>query len=444
MTESQRPFNSQDADVWADPDGFLREIRKQDPVHWSDIEQSWMLTSYGNCIEVLSQPETFTADGRAADGQAGEAIRLAAARAPFDHDLLLSNQPARRHVSVRRSISRFFGRRAVEDLRPLIRQRARYLAEKSPGNRIEFVSEIADPLVTSACAWVLGIEGTFADELISRAKLVMQAVQLSGTAHYDAARIAEIQAETAQLITQDLPAHISKNGVCSELLRARQAGELDDRELVALTVFIASVGIGPTTISMGSALLALLRNSESMELARNNVFARRNLLDETLRFSGPHRVLRRFAAVDTHIQGRTIRRGQQVQVVVAAANRDPDVFEHPSLFDLCRGARNHLGFGWGPHMCIGASLARVVSEEAFVALIDRFPHFACGDALELLDGDTAGVTKLEVIGGNEPIRRPVGRDLAIASIPAIDWNHACPCGSGLEFERCHGVLSSQQ
>jgi hypothetical protein len=156
-------------------------------------------------------------------------------------------------------------------------------------------------------------------------------------------------------------------------------------------------------------------------------------------------VIRRFAIADTTLRGRPIQAGDQVQVIVTAANRDPGVFVDPNRFDVRRGARNHLGFGWGTHHCLGAPVARVIAEEGLALLLDGYPELAAAGRLELLTGETAGPRALDLVGRPGTPRRlleAAGWDGVVhRSVAGAGRNDACPCGTGRKYKHCHGGRS---
>ena len=82
----------------------------------------------------------------------------------------------------------------------------------------------------------------------------------------------------------------------------------------------------------------------------------------------------RIARADVEIGGKEIRAGERVRVILASANRDPDVFAEPDCLDLTRDPCHHLAFGWGVHYCLGSELARLEGEIALPAIVRRFPR----------------------------------------------------------------------
>ena len=99
-------------------------------------------------------------------------------------------------------------------------------------------------------------------------------------------------------------------------------------------------------------------------------------VEETLRFDAPVQFLMRKATKPMHYHGQDVAAGENVTVVMAAANRDPSVYTHPDEFRLDRQKNHHHTFGFGIHFCIGAPLARMEARLVLRALTERFSHLA--------------------------------------------------------------------
>ena len=131
-----------------------------------------------------------------------------------------------------------------------------------------------------------------------------------------------------------------------------------------------------TTVSLiGNAMLALLTHPEQRALIERDPSLLPRAVEELIRYDGPvERTLNRWAAVDVELRGQKIRRGELVMVVLGAADHDPERFENPDTLDFAaeRDAR-HLGFGRGPHFCLGAPLARLEAAIALGTLFRRLP-----------------------------------------------------------------------
>ena len=126
-----------------------------------------------------------------------------------------------------------------------------------------------------------------------------------------------------------------------------------------------------TTNLLSSGLLALLRHPDQLALlARDDALAQR-AVEEFLRYDGPTRLSVRVMAEPLELRDRSLRAGDRVFLVLAAANRDPERFERPDELDITRDPNAQIGFGLGPHYCLGAPLARLEAQIAIPRAIRR-------------------------------------------------------------------------
>ena len=131
-------------------------------------------------------------------------------------------------------------------------------------------------------------------------------------------------------------------------------------------------------------MLALSDHPDQRDKLRNDLSLMKPATEEILRFVSPVITMRRTATCDTEIAGQSIRENDKVVMFYPAANRDAEVFENPQHFDVARDPNPHLAFGWGPHFCLGASLARAEIQIVFAELLRRLPDIeVCGPVRRL-------------------------------------------------------------
>ena len=147
---------------------------------------------------------------------------------------------------------------------------------------------------------------------------------------------------------------------------------LNETELIANANLFLAAGHETTTHLIGNGLLALLRHPDQLRLLRDDPSWIPNAVEEFLRYDGTVQFMVREAGEDLMIGGKSIRTGQLVYLMFAAANRDPARFPDPDRLDVRRKLEGHLAFGHGPHFCLGAALARMEAGVAFAALLRRF------------------------------------------------------------------------
>jgi cytochrome P450 len=146
-------------------------------------------------------------------------------------------------------------------------------------------------------------------------------------------------------------------------------------------LFLLLVGGHETTVNLiANGVLAMLRNPDQLGLLASDEGIAVMAVEEILRYDPPVHYTGRIAATDVELRGKTIRRGEPVRLILAAANRDPEAFADPDRLDLRRDPNPHLAFGWGTHFCLGAPLARLEGRIAIPALLRRFPDIQLTDA----------------------------------------------------------------
>lgn len=165
------------------------------------------------------------------------------------------------------------------------------------------------------------------------------------------------------------------NDLISALIQAEEAGDqLSEEELYAMVVLLIVAGHETTVNLIGNGTLALLRNPEQLNYLRAHPEAIETAIEELLRYDGPvERATLRFAAYDTEVAGKAIKRGEPVAVVLGSVNRDEHQFAHAETLDITREENRHMAFGYGVHYCVGAPLARMEGRIALNTLLQRLP-----------------------------------------------------------------------
>ena len=151
---------------------------------------------------------------------------------------------------------------------------------------------------------------------------------------------------------------------------------LTDAEILGFANLMLTAGAGTTYRTMGMLLVELLKRPELLAAVRDDRSLIPAVVEETLRWSPPVPFFPRMAMVDTEIDGVPIPAGSLIDVFVAAANRDPQRWDDPHAWDPAREPQAHVGFGFGPHFCIGNQLARMELQVGLERLLDRLPRLA--------------------------------------------------------------------
>ncbi len=166
-----------------------------------------------------------------------------------------------------------------------------------------------------------------------------------------------------------------QDDVIGALIAAEESGRaMSEDELVATAVLILFAGHETTTNLIGNGMLALLGHPDELARLRDQPELASSAVEEMLRYDGPAASVTRVARQDLEIAGQAIAAGDRLFLMLNAANRDPAVFADPDRLDIARAGPQNLAFGYGPHYCVGAPLARLEARIAFTELLAR-----CGD-----------------------------------------------------------------
>jgi cytochrome P450 len=151
-------------------------------------------------------------------------------------------------------------------------------------------------------------------------------------------------------------------------------GGLSDRELKSNAALLVGAGVETTVNLIGNGITALLEHPDQLALLRDDPDLWPSAIEEILRYDSPVQMTARTAHCDMEIAGVNLAKGEVVAMLLGGANRDPRVFDHPEHFDITRpNARDHLAFGSGIHVCVGAALARIEGVTALRELFARYP-----------------------------------------------------------------------
>lgn len=360
-----------------DPYPFLRHLQQTEPVLWSPDLDVWVVTRYADCLRVLQDDESFSSDPVHARGDFGRDIARKRAEVPLGSAPLLGNTDPPGHQRLRTLVNRGFTPRVIDRAQAAIEDTCDQLLDDWDTPRCDLIRRFAEPLAISTVLGHLGIPregwGNFREWslAIMRARSEGVADPAVFTAADTAAR--EMLDYLAGLAESLEPAADAPLSVLQVLLEACDEGTLAPEEMVMLLIHISLAGNGPTAMALGNAAWALSQQPDAQDYLRANPERLPAAVEEFFRFDSPTHFIARFAKQDVVVGTRTIRTGQQLHVMVGAANRDPERFPDPDLLDFSREDNRHLSFGYGIHFCLGAPLARLELRTGLLKLLQSGP-----------------------------------------------------------------------
>jgi cytochrome P450 len=344
-----------------DPHPLLAELRAREPVAWIPALQGWLVTRHDLVLEAMRNPDKYTVDDpRFSTGQiVGPSM------------LSLDGED---HVRHRAPFVAPFRAGAVRDrFEGAVEREADALIDgllEGPPSA-EVRRAFAGPLAAATVARALGLGHHEVDAVLRWYDAIVGAVTeiTAGTGPGDHGRAAfnALSARLREVI--DAPA-----GGTSLLATVAANSTLTREQIVANAGILLFGGIETTEGMIANALLMVLSDAERTEAVRSDPGLIEAAVDESLRLEPAAAVIDRYATADVSLGGSAIVGGDLVRLSLAAANRDPAVFDDPDHFDLQRrGVRRHLAFAQGPHVCAGVHLARLEARVALRRLFDRLP-----------------------------------------------------------------------
>ena len=340
----------------SNPYDEYRELRSQDPVHWSEELGHWVLTRYGDIVSVLKD-QRFSAAGRSPQRR-------------WDRPTMMVTADPPDHARLRRPVNHRFTTGAIEGLRPRIQALADELIDAGSGNgTMDVVFDFARPLPGIIMSELLGVPPKDRKERPGPIARPSQGMSMAAGASQDAERrepfFQEALARHRETPSDDL---------LNDLLEAEAAGSIDSEETLDTAIILYIAGLETTVRTISTGVYQLLKHEEQLEALRRDPALITPATEEVLRYDSPVHAISRKAVEDVELGGRTIARGQKVLCMLAAANRDPDVFDHPDEMDIEREDNPHIAFGSAIHACLGGDLARLEIQIAIGTFVRRFPR----------------------------------------------------------------------
>ena len=287
------------------------------------------------------------------------------------------------HTRLRRLINKSFTPRTIAAFEPKIEAIvSRLLDEAMRKDIFDFVADFSFQLPSMVICELLGIPLDRQWDL-KRWSDGISGFSASARVTLEQATFAENVAIEAQTYLLGLFEQLRKNpgeNLLSKILMAPKEGDaLTDAELSALAVQLFFAGFETTEGLLGNMLLALVNHPEQLAMLRQRPELMDAAVEEALRYDSSIQKQSRVASENLVIRGQEVAKGDYVHFMIGAANRDPERFTNPDVFDIARTDPGNVSFGHGIHFCIGAPLARLEARIAMRQLLERMPNLRVVD-----------------------------------------------------------------
>lgn len=281
------------------------------------------------------------------------------------------------HTRLRGLVQKAFMARQIERLRPLIAELSNQLIDGmlAHGNNANLLESFATPIPVMVIAELLGIPADRCNDLLSWSHAMV--------GMYELGRSKE-QEEKAVQATQEFVAYLREyvtmrrsdpqDDLLTKLIHVEEAGEkLSEDELIANCILLLNAGHEATVNVIGNGVYALMKNPAQLKRLRSDASLIPSAIEELMRYDTPLHLFTRWVLEDLEFGGRSFKKGEQVALILGAANRDPEQFSEPDQLDLGRTPNAHVSLGGGIHYCLGAPLARLELQTSIPILLERLP-----------------------------------------------------------------------
>ncbi len=353
------------------PYALFARARREHPLWRHEGLPLCSVFRYADCQAILRDPKTWSSTFPTPPGFAPEDV---------PRSMLVTDPPE--HTRLRGLVSQAFTPKRIRELAPRIETIAHELLDDAVARReVDLVDALSYPLPVIVIAEMIGVPpGDRAQFKAWSNALVapLGSIFFAPPAPELVAEQRRIRAEFEDYFVRlvEKRRRHPKDDLLTGLVQAELEGSrLSFPELLAMLILLLVAGNETTTNLIGNAVLELLAHPDALAALRADPSLVPGAIEEVLRYASPVQMDPRIATQDVEIQGRTVPAGEFVLCWLGAANRDEAVFERPETFDVRREKNNHLAFGFGPHYCLGASLATLEAVVAVRVLLARTRAF---------------------------------------------------------------------
>ena len=372
-------------EVLAEPYEHYQRLRDAGPAVWLERHNAWVVVRYDSVRAVLRNWGTFSS----ASGVAlNDTLNTAMAG-----NTLGSDPPL--HDLLRNVVASRMTAKALRPTEEMIEQRAEALVEQLVTQQsFDAVQDLAQVLPLSIVPDFIGLPQEGREHMLEWAEATFNAMgPLNERCTHALQTAPEVFAYAKQIATSG---DLQPGSFGAGIIEAERDGRITEAQCPQLFTAYLVPSLDTTISAVGSAIWLFGRYPEQWDQVRANPSLIPNAFEEVLRVESPIQGFSRKATSDYNLDGISIPAGSRVVALFASANRDERKWEHADTFDVTRNTSGHLGFGYGVHLCAGASLARLEGQAVLGALARRVERFELGASIRKLNNVIRALRTLRV------------------------------------------------
>ena len=366
-------------EVMKDPYAYYGHLRDEDPVHWNELYELWVITRHDDLVWLTRNHEMFSSavylnDPRPAypaidesDNELYEFVRNYQGKQFIQYD-----RPD--HLEMRKVVHSYFTPKSMEEWRPLVKSAVNDLLDEADQKAdFDMMRDLATPLPVLVIAEMMGVPKE------ERPHIRMLAEKLLNIGRGEPDRMPRL-IEGMQGMLDYVDPLVDKridnpsDDFISVLAGGEKAGIFTREQVLVNTSLLLLAGHETTINLICNGTLSFMSNRDQWDRLKTDPEGMMvRATEEALRYDPPVKSIQRLASQDVEMRGKTIRKDDRIRWFIPSANRDPNKFERPDEMDITRWPNPHVAFGAGIHHCLGATIARVEGQEVFRELAERYP-----------------------------------------------------------------------
>jgi cytochrome P450 len=367
-------------DTIADPYTYYGRLRDEDPVHWNEPYELWVITRHDDLVWLTRHHELFSSavfknDRRPPYPAIDESdLGLYEYVRNYQGDQFIQHDRPE-HLEMRRVMHGYFTPKSMEAWRPFVQAAVKELLDAAEEKgEMDIMRDLATPLPVLVIAQMMGVPA----EERQHVRHLAEKLLYIGRGEYDRMKpLTEGMRGMIDYVSPLVDKRIVNPGddFISVLAKGEKQGIFTRHEVLVNTSLLLLAGHETTINLLCNGTLSFIRHPEQWALYKQDPVGQAKwATEECLRYDSPVISIQRIASQDVELRGKHLRKGDRLRWFISSANRDPETFTSPTAFDITRNPNPHVAFGSGVHHCLGATLARVEGQEVFKALAQRFPN----------------------------------------------------------------------